>query len=153
MSTHLQAFQETMGAAFRLSNANDTSLRAIANALVSIEDPPELPTREFEELWGTEERLLAKLAASRPMSLLELAIKAERAITGLLKTVESGDRLAEIELGASTLANLQAVIREYRADTVEPATLDEWQDVICPFKIVKAWERAKPRRQQDRHEC
>jgi hypothetical protein len=100
------AFQAVQSASFLVSD-REATVTEIAAALLSIQDPPDLEDDEMEQLMDTEGRLLTQLAEARPTITAEAVLKAEREIAGLLRSIEDGDRVEEIELGKATLGDLR----------------------------------------------
>lgn len=107
----LAAFHEKHAAAFYALIGPAATVTVYASALKSIEAPPELDSSEMEQLIDVEGGLLTKLAWSDPVTNLELLMKAERAIAGLLRALEDGDRKEEIDLGRGALRDIRAAIR------------------------------------------
>jgi hypothetical protein len=107
----LAAFHDTQAAAYYVSIDPAAAVTACAAALKSIGAPPELDSGELEQLTDTEARLLTKLAWCDPVTNLELLMKAERAIVGLFRSLEDGERKEEVDLGRGALRDVRAAIR------------------------------------------
>jgi hypothetical protein len=113
LSSRQWVFQNVQGDVFHVSDRK-ASITEIVAAILSIQDPPQLEDTEMEQLNDTEGRLLQNLAAIEPATMAELLLKAERAVAGLLRSIEDGDRHEEIELGEAILGDLRYAIRSPR---------------------------------------
>jgi hypothetical protein len=116
ISPALAAFHDVYAAAYHVSDAPEATVAAYAGALKSIEKPPRgLDDTEVEQLVDTEDRLFTKLTRTNPTTNLELLMKTEWAIAGLLRSIEYGGRKEDIDLGRSALRDVRAAIHTDQA--------------------------------------
>ena len=110
LTTRQWEFQKVQSAAYYLSERSDATIAELVEALVSMEDPPEMEESEFEQFQDNEKRLLM-LAEARPSTPEEMNLKVERAIARLLRSFEEGEMQEEFILGQATLSDLRQVMR------------------------------------------